>query len=135
MQLSADVLQNSVLIVDDDTQALDEMCEYLQEYGLTVHIANNVELAIKLAKEQRPAFIIMDYLLHGYTGTEAVSAIHKFLPETQVIMISALADLASMVNAKDFGVIAVIKKPLSMGSVGRFIADQLEHKRKTPILG
>ena len=135
MQLSTTVLQNSVLIVDDDIEALDEMCESLQGYGLTVYIASNVGLALKLAKEQRPAFIIMDYLLHGYTGTEAVSEIHKFLPETQVIMISALADLANIVTAIDFGVIAVMKKPLSMDSIGRFIVSKLEYKKQNTMAG
>jgi DNA-binding response OmpR family regulator len=77
MRLSATVLKPSVLIVDDDIEALEEIAESLQSHSLTVHTASNVELAVKLAEEQCRAFIIMDYLLPGRTGTEAVSEIHK----------------------------------------------------------
>jgi DNA-binding NtrC family response regulator len=126
MQLSATVLKPSVLIVDDDIEALEEMAESLQSHSLTVYTASNAELAVKLAEEQLPAFIIMDYLLPGRTGTEAVSEIHKFLPETQVIMISAIDDLVSLVNATDFGIVAVLKKPLSIDTIGRFIENKLK---------
>jgi PleD family two-component response regulator len=58
IQLSATVLKPSILIVDDDIEALAEMSESLQSHSLTVHTASNVELAVKLAEEQRPAFIL-----------------------------------------------------------------------------
>ena len=122
---------NSVLIVDDDVEALEEMEESLQGYGLKVYAASNVGQALKIAKEQRPEFIIMDYLLSGYTGIQAIDEIHKFLPETQVIMISAFDDLAHRVSAADFGVVAVLKKPLSMESIGRFIKNKLSSKKIT----
>jgi ActR/RegA family two-component response regulator len=121
-------LNNSVLIVDDDVEALDEMGESLHDYGLKVYAASNVGQALKIAKEQRPEFIIMDYLLSGYTGTQAINEIQKFLPETQVIMISAFDDLAYHVTATDFGVVAVLKKPLSMDSIGRFIKNKMLSK-------
>ena len=50
MQLSATVLKPSVLIVDDDIEALEEIAESLQSHSLTVHSASNVELAVKQAE-------------------------------------------------------------------------------------
>jgi DNA-binding NtrC family response regulator len=123
-------LKNSVLIVDDDIDALEEMEESLKGHGLTVYTASNVDLALKTAKEQHPKFIIMDYLLRGYTGINAINEIHKFLPETQVIMISASDDLAGLVTTADFGVVAVLKKPLSIDTIARFLKNKLSYKRK-----
>ncbi len=87
-------------------------------------------MALKLANKHRPEFIIMDYLLRGYTGIQAVNAIHKFLPGTQVIMISAFEDLSRVVTTMNSDVLAVLKKPLSIDSIGHFISNQLEHKNQ-----
>jgi DNA-binding NtrC family response regulator len=130
MQLNKALLTSSVLIVDDDIEALEEMADALQDYGLTVHTASDEDMALKQALEHRPEFIIMDYLLRGSTGTDAVKAIHKFLPDTQVIMISGFEDLCRVVTLTNSGVIAVLKKPLSIDSIGRFINNRLEQKKR-----
>lgn len=130
MQLSTVVLTNSVLIVDDDIDALKEMSDALQDHGLVVYTASEVDLALELAKEHRPEFVIMDFCLHGCTGTEVVHEVRKFLPETQVIMISAFDDLARLVTAIDYSVIAVLKKPLSIDSICNFISNKIEYKKR-----
>jgi DNA-binding NtrC family response regulator len=129
MQVGTALLNGSVLIVDDDIRALEEMTDALHDYGLTVHTASNQIMAMKLASEHCPEFIIMDHFLRGYTGLESVNDIHKFLPETRVIMISGFEDLFNIVRTKEgvsSCVIAVLKKPLPMESIGRFISKQLD---------
>lgn len=74
---------------------------------------------------------MMDYLLRGSTGLNAVGEIHKHLPDTKIILISGFEDLFSVVtsmNSVNDGVIAVLRKPLSMDSIARFISNQLEQK-------
>jgi DNA-binding NtrC family response regulator len=130
MQLSTVVSSNSVLIVDDDIDALEEMGDALQDHGLKVYTASDVEVALSLAKKHRPEFILMDYLLRECTGAEAVSEILKFLPGAQVIMMSAFDDLACRVTSVDSNVIAILKKPLSINSIIRFISNKLEQKKE-----
>jgi DNA-binding NtrC family response regulator len=84
-----------------------------------------------MAQEQPEVVIIVYYLLRGHIGAEAVDAIHRFLAETQVIMITALADLANTATAMDFGVIAVIKNPLSINIIGRSIEKICNTSNKT----
>jgi DNA-binding NtrC family response regulator len=129
MQVGTALLNGSVLVVDDDIQALEEMTDALHDYGLTVHTASNQIMAMKLAYEHRPEFIIMDHFLRGYTGLESINDIYKFLPETRVIMISGFEDLFNIVTTSkgvSSCVIAVLKKPLPMDGIGRFISNQLE---------
>jgi DNA-binding NtrC family response regulator len=135
MQLSPELLSDSVLVVDDDVEALEEMAEALQSYGLTVHTAINESMALKLAKEHRPKFIITDYLLDGYTGTEVVSAIHKFLPGTQTIIISAVEGLSRLVTTVNSDIITVLKKPFSIDLLSLFICNKLvqKHQQFRPI--
>ena len=130
MQSNKTLLTSSVLIVDDDIEALEEMADALQDYGLVVYTASNENMALELALEHRPEFIIMDYFLRGSTGIEVVKVIHKSLPETQVIMISGFEDLCRLVTTTNSDVIAVLKKPLSIDSIGRYIFNQLEQKNR-----
>ena len=125
-------LKGSILIVDDDPEALEEMADALEDFGLTVYTAVNEVIALELALKHRPDFVIMDYLLRGYTGVEAINEIHKVLPETKVIMISAFDDLSRIVTSTNSSVIAVLKKPLSIESIGRFISNQLDQKNQRP---
>ena len=125
-------LKGSILIVDDDPEALEEMADALEDFGLTGYTAVNEVIALELALKHRPDFVIMDYLLRGYTGVEAINEIHKVLPETKVIMISAFDDLSRVVTSTNSSVIAVLKKPLSIESIGRFISNQLDQKNQRP---
>ena len=108
------------------------MADALEDFGLTVYTAVNEVIALELALKHRPDFVIMDYLLRGYTGVEAINEIHKVLPETKVIMISAFDDLSRVVTSTNSSVIAVLKKPLSIESIGRFISNQLDQKNQRP---
>jgi DNA-binding NtrC family response regulator len=132
MQSFIGQLKGSILIVDDDPEALEEMSDALEDFGLTVYTAVNEVIALELALKHRPDFVIMDYLLRGYTGVEAINEIHKVLPETKVIMISAFDDLSRVVTSTNSSVIAVLKKPLSIESIGRFLSNQLDQKNQRP---
>jgi DNA-binding NtrC family response regulator len=130
MESNVRQLKASILIVDDDSKALEEMADALQDFGLSVYTAANEAVALELAHKHRPDFVIMDYLLQGYTGLEAIKEIHKVLPETKVIMISAIDDLSRIVKSTNSSVIAVLKKPLSIDSISRIISNQLDQKNQ-----
>jgi len=130
MILDRTMLTDSVLIVDDDIEALGEMVDALQDYGLEVHAASNGDTALKLANERRPEFILLDYLLHGTTGLELASAIRKFLPEVQIILISGYENLNALLTPMNGGAIAVLQKPLSIDSIARFIGNKLDNKNQ-----
>jgi DNA-binding NtrC family response regulator len=124
MQPSNALLNGSGLIVEDDVDILEAMVEALDSYGMAVHTANNEAMALNLSNGHRSQETIDDYLLRGYCGLDAVKAISTFLPEVQVIMVSAHEDLVSVMKARvhaNSGVIAVLKKPLSADRDARYI--------------
>jgi len=124
MQLSNALLNGSALIVEDDIATLEAMVEALDSYGMAVHTASNEAMALNLCNEHRSQETIMDYLLRGYCGHDAVKSISTFLPAVQVIMVSAHEDLVSAMTARVHpisGVFAVLKKPLSMNRDARYI--------------
>ncbi|MFT4998133.1 MAG: DNA-binding NtrC family response regulator [Chitinophagales bacterium] len=100
------------------------MFEALDSYGMAVHTAKFEAMALSLSNGRRSQETINDYLLSGYCGHDAVKAVSTFLPEIQVIMVSAHEDLIDVIKARvyaDSGMIAVLKKPLSMDRDARYI--------------
>ena len=131
MQLSNALLNGSELIVEDDIDILEAMVEALDSYGMAVHTATFETMALNLVERHRSQETIMDYLLRGYCGHDAVNAISTFRPSVQVIMVSAYEDLVSAMKAKvhaNSGVFAVLKKPLSMNRDARYIRIIPAHK-------
>jgi DNA-binding NtrC family response regulator len=124
MQLSNALLNGSALIVEDDSDTLQVIVDTLDSYGLAIHTANNEAMALNLSNGHRSQETIMDYLLLGYCGHDAVKAISTFLSAVQVIMVSAHEDLVSVIKARvhaNSGLFAVLEKPLSMNRDDRYI--------------
>ena len=117
----------SVLVVDDDVDALLEIAEALYEHDLPVHLASDAVSAIELAFKFKPAFILMDYNLPGKNGVEAVASIQRFLPNATVIMMSGQDDFCLLATTKNTNTFAILKKPLAMESIARFIKNQLDY--------
>ena len=124
----------SVLVVDDDADALEEMTEALRDQGLTVHGASTGAAALAVAYRHRAAFVIMDYKLPGANGLETVSAMRRFLPKAKVIMISASGRFCKRATTKNTGAFAILKKPLSIESIARYIRNRLEYESANPDL-
>lgn len=117
---------NTVLVVEDDADALDEMSEALWSHGLSVLPVPDGETALKVAKKFQPSFVLMDYNLPGINGLKTVSAIRKLLPGVTFIMISGHDDFYRRATTKNAGVLAVLKKPVSMNGIARFIRNKLD---------
>ena len=116
----------SVLVVEDDLDALDEMTEALRDHGLTVHEAVNATQAVSLAKEKRPAFVLMDFNLPGANGLQAAAAIRRFLPAATFIMMSGMDNFCRLATTENTQTFAVLKKPIAIDSIARFMRNSFQ---------
>lgn len=97
--------QKTVLLVEDDP---DQILMYDTEFtahGLNVITAKNGEEGIETAKAKHPDIILVDELMEGMNGTEALKVL-KQEPETKdipVIIFSNLEKSEMAVKAKEMG--------------------------------
>jgi len=119
-------IKNGVLIVDDDKYALEEISEALSDNELDVYKATNSDSAVLLAKEYKPKFILMDYNLPDANGIKTIEEIRTFLPKVEVIMMSGHDDFIDKATLSNTGSIAVLKKPLSVETISRYIHNMLD---------
>jgi signal transduction histidine kinase len=105
--------QSKLLIVDDDVQHVEMLCECIEDYVTTIITAINGVDAIAKAKEEIPDIILMDVMMPEMNGFDACKEIKKDSKTAHipVIFITALNDLESILRAFDSGGIDYVSKP------------------------
>jgi len=100
-----------VLVIDDDPAVLDLVRRFLSREGFAVAVAADGAEGLRLARELRPAVMILDILMpgmDGFTVLESVKQDHE-LTEIPVIMLSMIEDRGT---AFALGAAEYLRKPI-----------------------
>ena len=103
-----------LLVVDDNEDAREMYCTYLEFSGFRCVECENAEQAIAEARAKAPALILMDATMPGLDGWEATRRL-KADPETATIpiaMLTAHAFEEYRVKAAAVGADAFLAKPI-----------------------
>jgi DNA-binding NtrC family response regulator len=104
--------RRSVLLVDDDEEALETISDILQEKGFYTETAKTGKEALEKAEKRVFNVVLLDIKLPDMTGIEVLKVLSgKHLP-TMAIMITANATMQNAVDANNFGASAYILKPI-----------------------
>ncbi len=79
--------------------------------------------AVALALKLKPAVVLMDIAMPLLNGLEATRQLHKGLPATRIIMLSAHSDDAYVTNATESGAVGFLLKQSSAHEVCRAIRE------------
>jgi DNA-binding NarL/FixJ family response regulator len=85
--------------------------------------AQNGRQAVAMAKELRPAVVVMDIAMPLLNGLEATRQIRKAIPGTKVLMLSAHSDDAYVEQAIAFGAVGFLLKQTSSHDLSRAIRE------------
>ncbi len=109
---------NSLLIVEDDIDALLKLQKYFDLEGYRVQTATDGALALDMLRNQMNSIdlIITDLVMPNVTGAELITAVKKEFPEIKIIAISGygeeIHELALAAKAE-----ALLLKPLDMSKL------------------
>ena len=120
-----------VLVVDDSTDGLEMLTEYLTFRGHEVVAAADGDTALKHAHKRAPAVILMDLQMPGMTGWEATRQL-KAHPATKDIIVIAITAHALQPDegiARKAGCDGFICKPFDIKAVGDAVGELLQHGR------
>jgi DNA-binding NarL/FixJ family response regulator len=84
--------------------------------------------AVAMAKQLRPAVILMDIAMPQLNGLEATRQILKILPATKILMLSAHSDEAYITSAKESGAVGFLLKQSSARDLGSAIRQVMQDK-------
>lgn len=111
---------DEILVVDDDPDARDLMCRFLEKEGYPVVTASSGIEALELLKHRRPMAITLDAMMPGMDGFAVLQTLKNdaALANIPVIMIS-MADNADIGYA--MGVTAYLNKPPDRKRLGEIL--------------
>ncbi len=119
----------TVLIVDDEDAICDLVCDGLTEEGYVCNVASNADYA--LAKLEKYSFdvVLLDIKLPGMSGMDLLKTVGKCYQRTAIIMITAVNDLDTAVEAMKLGALDYIVKPFTLEKLNASIGIVLNNRK------
>lgn len=123
----------TVLVVDDDPNALDIVRTFLESKGYTVATAKDGNEALALLEDVQPALVLLDVMMPGIDGWEVARVIknHPGFSRTRVIMLTARSDFADKHEGLRAGADDYIVKPIQLRELGKRVELNFQAREKT----
>ncbi len=102
-----------ILFLEDEPTIQEVLTEYMKMQNYDVICAEDGEKAIRLLKEQRFDMAVLDIIVPKISGLEVLDWIRKHKPEIAVIMLTALEDEKTQVQAFNLYADDYVIKPVS----------------------
>ena len=106
-----------ILIIDDDTFICQLLQTYLSNNGHKVDTAFNAWDANKKLKTSKYEIVLCDFRLPDSDGLEMLKKIKSAHPETQVVIITAYADVRMAVKLMKLGAYDYVTKPMQQEEI------------------
>jgi two-component system phosphate regulon sensor histidine kinase PhoR len=119
----------SVLVIDDEKRIRDVCIKMLTGEGHEVAGAENAEVGIQMIKNRHFDIILLDLMMPGISGLDALAQIRATHPDTVVIVITGYATLEHSVEAMKKGAFDFLSKPFSPADLLIVINKAVEHIR------
>lgn len=88
-----DFVSISAIVVDDDEDSLDSICQTLEIGGIDIiGKGSDGEQAYQLYKSLNPDIVILDMNMPNYDGGYALEKITQDFPDAKIIVVTAFTD-------------------------------------------
>jgi two-component system KDP operon response regulator KdpE len=115
-----------ILVVEDESQLRFALVRYLQEHEYTVAGSEDGASALRAFGTFRPDVVLLDLMLPDTTGVDVCRQI-RLSSQTPIIVLSALGDERTKVQALDEGADDYLTKPFAMEELLARIRVALRH--------
>jgi two-component system response regulator PilR (NtrC family) len=116
----------NLLIVDDELGMRQFLTHLLQREGHVVRVAENGRDAITQLQQQTPDLIISDIRMPDMSGVDLLRSAKELLPEVEVIMMTAFANVDTAREAFLLGAYDFVQKPFDNDLLKETVTRALE---------
>jgi two-component system, NtrC family, response regulator AtoC len=118
--------KTKIMVVDDEHLIRWSLEQNLKKQGYDVCTAGTGEDALRLAREEQPELVLLDYHLPGINGLEVLQRLKELDEDILVIMVTAQGGLETAVNTMRHGAYDYINKPFNLDEMALVIRKALE---------
>ncbi len=112
----------SILILDDEPIVSKRLKPSLEKKGYEVESFTRSADALQRIQERRFNIVITDLKMEGVDGMHFLTEVKEKFPETEVIVITGFATMATAKESFTKGVFDFLAKPFKLGEIAEVIA-------------
>jgi two-component system chemotaxis response regulator CheY len=106
-----------LMIVDDSNMIRTRISRVVQSGGIKgivlAGLAKNGREALRLARATRPEVVTMDLTMPEMDGIECITELLRFDPKINILVVSALSDKSTAIQALKLGARGFVAKPFT----------------------
>jgi len=105
-------VSKKILVVDDEREIVKVVRAYLEEAGFSVITASDGQEALTAFRHERPALVILDWMLPKLSGLDVCRALRKD-SDVPIIMLTARVEETDKLIGLELGADDYVAKPFS----------------------
>jgi len=117
------------LIIDDEIYTRDYLAKLIETNGFRVFTAGTGEDGIKIYKENKPNYVLLDILLPGMDGEDVFRKIKEFDNEAKIFFITGCDNVFSREDAVNMGAKGFLLKPVFVDDIMKLLTTLETHKQ------
>ena len=114
----------TLLIIDDESEIVDQVKEYFEEEGFRVLTAETGGEGIQILKKEHPDILVLDMKLPDMSGLQVLKTAKEKSPLTKIIAVTGYVDQMMMDQAEELGRDIFLQKPFDLEKL-RTVVDKL----------
>jgi DNA-binding response OmpR family regulator len=119
-----------ILVAEDDIIMRESITHMLKQDGFNVIAAENGREAMEIFEKDKPDLVITDILMPYNSGLEFIDIIRNNASRVPVIVLSALDEEATVMEAFNLGADDFLTKPVKPGELSIRVKRLLKKKPK-----
>jgi signal transduction histidine kinase len=123
--------QANILVIDDEKGIREGCRRALTPLGFRVELAETAAAGLRLLREDSFDLVLLDLMMPGMGGMEALDRISEIDPDTVVIIITGYATVEAAVRTIKRGAYDFVSKPFTADDLSLVVNQGLEHRRLT----
>ncbi len=107
-------MTEKVLLVDDEKDFIETLADRMRNRGMTVDTSTSAMDALDKIETESYDAIILDLMMPGMDGLEALKLVKERRPELQVILLTGFGTLEKGIEAMKLGATDFVEKPADL---------------------
>ena len=129
-ELSPAVSLGTILIIEDDPRMQKVLRRIFSEERYAALVAGDGQIGLELFRKEKPLAVVLDLILPNISGRELCQTFKALSPETPIIVLSAVTEVADKVLLLELGADDYVTKPFSPRELTARVQAAIRRQRK-----
>jgi DNA-binding response OmpR family regulator len=129
-ELSPAVSLGTILIIEDDPRMQKVLRRIFTEERYAALVAGDGQTGLELFRREKPLAVVLDLILPNISGRELCQTFKALSPETPIVVLSAITEVADKVLLLELGADDYVTKPFSPRELTARVQAAIRRQRK-----